>query len=324
MRIVFMGTPRFACPSLRALKDAGHEVVQVVTRQDKPTGRGKKIKAPPVKETAQELRLPVFQPQRVNSPETLAALKDLDPDVLVVVAFGAILKKSLLDLAPHGSVNVHASLLPAYRGVAPAPWALIHGERITGVTTMHMDTGVDTGPILKQLPMEVSPHETAGDLLERMAQNGADLLVETLAGLEAGSITPRPQSEAGASYAPFLEKAHGYLDLRGSAQDVFNQFRGVTPAPGARVFWNGDPVLVKQLRAIQNVSGEPYSVIEVGGRHVRLACKHGAVDLLTVRPPGKGDMDASAWARGRGIEVGTRLAQPPEFPDLSLRTAVTS
>lgn len=324
MRVVFMGTPDFACPSLQALKDAGHEVVSVVTRPDKPVGRGKKVTPPPVKVQAQSLRFPVFQPLRVNAPETVSALKALAPDVVVVVAFGAILKPALLELAPRGAVNVHASLLPAYRGVAPAPWSLIHGERITGVTTMLMDHGVDTGPILKQLPMEVSPHETAGDLLARMAQNGADLLVETLAGLEAGSITPRPQNDNGASYAPFLNKVHGYLDFRGSAQEVFDQFRGVTPAPGARVFWNGEPVLVKQLRPIDNVSGEPFRILEVGGRHVRIAAEHGAVDLLTLRPAGKGDMEAAAWARGRRIDAGLRLAAPPEFPDLTLRSTVPS
>ena len=194
-----MGTPNFACPSLQALKDAGHDVVSVVTRPDKPVGRGKKLTAPPVKVLAQELRIPVFQPLRINTPETVQAIQQLNPDVLVVVAFGAILKRSLLELAPRGAVNVHASLLPAYRGVAPAPWSLIHGERITGVSTMFMDDGVDTGPILRQLPMEVSPHETAGELLERMSQNGANLLVETLQELEAGSITPREQSDSGAS-----------------------------------------------------------------------------------------------------------------------------
>jgi len=246
-------------------------------------------------------------------------LRVLAPEILVVTAFGAILKSPLLTLAPRGAVNVHASLLPAYRGVAPVQWSLIHGRRTTGVTTMLMDEGVDTGPVLGHRALDVNPGETAGELLARLAREGGDLLVETLRGLQAGTVRPVPQSTAGVSYAPRLEKEHGFLDLTRPAVGVANQFRGVTPAPGARVFLGEEAILVGALREVPGVSGVPYTVMEIAGRHLRVATGEGAVDLLTVRPPGKKDMEGSAFARGRRLDPGGRLTPPPTVPDLSLR-----
>ena len=222
MNILFMGTPHFASASLEALVDAGHNLVGVVTRPDKPTGRGRKLTAPPVKDTAQRHGLPVIQPTKVNSGESVAVLAALNPSVVVVVAFGAILRRPLLTLAPMGAVNVHASVLPAYRGVAPVQWGLIHGDTTAGVTTMLMDEGVDTGPTLDRRLTDVNPGETSGELLTRLADLGATLLVDTIRGLEEGNLKPIPQSDIGASYAPRLEREHGYLDLTRSASEVFS------------------------------------------------------------------------------------------------------
>lgn len=323
MNVLFMGTPDFACPPLEALVRAGHQVVGVVTRADKPKGRGRTLTPPPVKELAARLGLPVLQPDKVNAPETVAALAALEPDVVVVVAFGAILRTPLLTLAPRGAVNVHASLLPAYRGVAPVQWSLIHGRRHTGVTTMLMDPGVDTGPTLDRRTVEVNPGETAGELLARLSRLGADLLVDTLAGLETGALRPIPQPESGATYAPRLDREHGYLDLSRSAAEVANQFRGVTPAPGARVFLEKEAMVVGALRPVPEIpAADPYTVLAVESRHLRVAAGSGAVDLIRVRPPGKPDMDGAAFARGRRLAAGSRLSPPPVVPDLSVRPVV--
>ncbi len=322
MNIIFMGTPEFACSSLEALHAAGHRVSAVVTRQDKPSGRGQRIVPTPVKVTAERLGLRVLQPERVNAAETVAELRALDPHVLVVAAFGAILKQPLLELASLGAVNVHASLLPAYRGVAPAQWSLIHGRRTTGVTTMLMDAGIDTGPILERHVLEVRPTETAGELLARLAEAGGSLLVDTLRGLESGLLAPTPQSDEGASYAPRLDREHGYLDFTRTAEEVVDQFRGTTPSPGARVFLGGDAILVSAVRPVAGGRGTPYTILEVAHRHLRVAAAEDAVDLLSVRPPGRNDMEGAAFARGRGLKAGDRLSPPPIVPDLSPRMAV--
>ncbi len=324
MNVLFMGTPDFSCPSLDALVAAGHRVVGVVTRPDKPTGRGRKLAPPPVKVRAQTHGLPVLQPAKVNTAESLELFRALAPDVLVVAAFGAILRQPLLDLAPRGPINVHASLLPAYRGVAPAQWSLIHGNRTTGVTIMRMDAGVDTGPIYARRVLEVRPLETAGELLDRLAREGAALLVETLAGMEGGALTPVPQPVEGASYAPRLEREHGYLDFTRTAREVVDQFRGTTPAPGARVFVGDDAVLVTAVRPVPEASGEPYRILEAAHRHLRVAAARGAVDLLQVRPPGRNDMEGAAFARGRRLAAGGRLTPPPVAPDLTLHAVAAS
>ena len=317
-----MGTPEFACPSLTYLVEAGHDVVGVVTRPDRPVGRGRKLTSPPVKRTAEEHGLQVLQVPRVNAKESVESLRALSPDVVVVVAFGAILKAPLLNLAPRGAVNVHASVLPAYRGMAPVQWSLIHGQRHAGVTTMLMDDGVDTGPTLERSVVDIHPGETSGELLARLAPLGGELLVQSLSGLEDGSLKPVPQSEIGASYAPRLEKEHGYLDLTRTAIEVANQYRGVTPAPGARVFLGEEPLIVGSLRSVPDSGGEPYTVLEVESRHLRVATGEGAVDLIRVRPAGKNDMEGSAFARGRRVEIGDKLSPPPSLPDLELKIAV--
>jgi methionyl-tRNA formyltransferase len=321
MNVLFMGTPEFACPSLTALAGSDHTVVGVVTRADKPSGRGQKIVPSPVKRLALDLGIPVLQSEKVNTPVALAAMRALDPSVLVVAAFGAILRTPLLNLAPFGALNVHASVLPAYRGVAPVPWALIHGKAASGVSLMRMDEGVDTGPVLGTRTVEAFPDETAGGLLARLALEGAELLIETLPAIEAGNATALPQDDAAATYAPRLEKEHGYLDLTRGARNAVNQFRGVTPAPGARVFLNDDPVLILDARRAPAGGGEPYAILEVGPDHLRVGAGDGAVDLRAVRPAGKPDMNAGAFARGRKLRPGDRFTPPPVVPDLSLKPA---
>lgn len=323
MNVLFLGTPDFACASLEALIRSRHRVVGVVTRPDKPTGRGRKLLPPPVKPLAEAAGIPVLQPAKVNRSEVLDEFAALRPDVVVVVAFGAILREPLLALAPRGAVNVHGSLLPAYRGMAPIQWSLIHGCRTTGVTTMLMDEGVDTGPMLLRREVPVAPGETAGELFDRLAETGGELLVETLDRLEAGDLEPTPQPAQGASYAPRVDKEHGYLDLTRTAREVSDQFRGVTPAPGARVFLGDDAVLVTELQPVADASGAPYTVLETGARHLRVAASEGAVDLLAVRPPGKQTMDAAAFARGRRLEPGTALTPPPVVPDLQLQAVAS-
>jgi len=322
MRILYLGTPEFACPGLEALVRAGHQVVGVVTRPDKPKGRGRKLVPPPLKVVAESYEIPVFQPVKVNASDAVDTLRALAPDILVVAAFGAILRPRLLTLARYGAINVHASLLPAYRGVAPVPWALIHGERVTGPSIMQLDEGVDTGPVFRRQIMEIGPTETAGDLLIRVAQTGAELLIEVLDGIGLEEVEAVPQPDEGASYAPRLEKVHGFLDLSRSAREVFSQFRGTTPAPGARVFLNGEPVLVSALRPVEEASGKPYEILEVSSRHLRVACGEGAVDLLQVRPAGKNDMEGAAFARGRRLAAGSTLSLPAELPDLGIRAIV--
>jgi len=202
--------------------------------------------------------------------------------------------------------------------VAPVQWTLIHGRRTAGVTIMQMDEGIDTGPTLARQAVDIRPMETAGELLDRLSRVGADLLVETLPGLESGDVVPVPQPVEGMSYAPRLEKEHGYLDLDRPAPRVHDQFRGVTPSPGARVILGNEPVLVRALRPVPDVSGVPYSVLEVASRHLRVAAKEGAVDLLQVRPAGRKDMDGASFARGRRLAAGDSLERPLVVPDLDL------
>ncbi|MBM3275210.1 MAG: methionyl-tRNA formyltransferase, partial [Candidatus Sericytochromatia bacterium] len=227
--IVFMGTPAFAVPSLKALIDARYQVLAAVTQPDKPAGRGQKLQPPAVKVLAQEAGIPVLQPGRLRKePESVERIRALKPDAIVVVAFGQILPQDVLDIPPAGCINVHGSLLPAYRGAGPVQWALINGERATGVTTMLMDAGMDTGPMFLKREMEILPDDDAGSLGARMSRIGADLLLETLAPYFAGSLEARVQPAEGVSMAPMLKKEHGELDFAAPAVALHSKVRGVT------------------------------------------------------------------------------------------------
>ena len=239
MKVIFMGTPDFSVGTLEALIEAGHEVVLAVTQPDKPKGRGGKMQFTPVKETAVKHGIPVFQPKKVREPECVEELRKYHADVMVVIAFGQILPKEILELTPYGCINVHASLLPKYRGAAPIQWAVIDGEQVSGVTTMQMDEGLDTGDMLLKTEVVLEEQETGGSLHDKLSEAGAKLLVETLRRLEEGSITAQKQGVSPTAYARMLDKELGNIDWTQSAEAIERLIRGLDPWPGAYTNWNG-------------------------------------------------------------------------------------
>ena len=247
MRIVFLGTSEFACPALAAVRDS-HEIALVVTQPNRPVGRHAVLTPPPVKEEADRWGLPVFQPERVNSPDALARIREARPDALVVAAYGQILKPELIDIPQLGAINIHASLLPRYRGAAPINWAIINGETETGITTFLIDPGMDTGPILMQRRIEIGPDETAGELHDRLAAIGAELIVDTLDGLVAGELTPIPQDDSKATFAPRLSRDDGRIDWAKPAREIHNLIRGTNPWPGAFTHLAGKRVKLHRSR----------------------------------------------------------------------------
>ena len=280
MRVVFMGTPQFAVPSLEALLDAGYDVVGAFTQPDRPVGRGHKLAACPVKEAALRRGVPVYQFERLRSEEGLACLRGLAPDLVVTAAFGQILSQALLDVPRLGTVNVHASLLPAYRGAAPINWCIINGETKTGVTTMLTDAGVDTGDMLLRRETDIGEMETAGELTERLAQMGAELLIETLAGYIAGEITPTKQDERLASRQPMLKKEMGRIDWTRSAAQIACQARGLNPWPCACTGYAGGVLKVYLARPAQG-EGEPGTVLVASAKEgLIVACGEGALEIL--------------------------------------------
>lgn len=298
MRIVFLGTPEFAVPTLERAFEAGHEVAAVVTQPDRPKGRGRRLAAPPVKETALRLGLPVYQPESIRTPEAIELVGSLKPDAMVVVGYGKIIPQAVIDIPPHGIVNVHASLLPRYRGAAPVQWAVANGETATGVTTMRIDAGLDTGGILLQRETAIGPRETAAELAERLAAMGAALLVETLAGLERGEIVPRPQNSAEATFAPVLKKDDGRIEWRRPAQEIANRIRGFTPWPGCYTHLRGKALEICRACAAGGGTGEPGSAHPVRGRLV-VTCGEGtALEILEVQMEGRKRMDAAAFQNG--------------------------
>ncbi len=298
MRIVFLGTPEFAVPTLERAFAAGHEIAGVVTQPDRPKGRGRQMAAPPVKEMALRLGLAVHQPERIRTPEAVELLRGLKPDAMVVVGYGKIIPQSIIDIPPHGIVNVHASLLPRYRGAAPVQWAIARGETATGVTTMRIDAGLDTGDILLQRETAIGPEETALELTQRLAAMGADLLVETLAGLERGEVVPRPQNSVAATFAPVLKKEDGLIDWARPAAEIANRIRGFTPWPRCRTHLRGRAIEISRARAGEHAAGEPGSVHPIRGRLV-VTCGEGtALEILQVQMEGGKRMDAAAFQNG--------------------------
>lgn len=314
MRIIFMGTPAFAAPSLTALLDAGYDVVAAVTQPDRPSGRGKKLVPGPVKALAISRGVEVLQFQRIRLQEGLDALGALRPDLFVTAAFGQILSQQVLDIPPLGTVNVHASLLPGYRGPAPINWCIIEGETETGVTTMLTDAGIDTGDILLQRKATIGPDETAGALTDRLSVLGADLLIETLRHIEAGDCPRTPQDEALASYHPMLKKEHGRIDWTQNASAIANRVRGVNPWPGAwTTLPDGGTLKIWSARA-GDLSGEadrtaaPGSILHADGKQgMAVRCGEGALDILELQAPNAKRMASADYLRGHPIEPGTRL-----------------
>lgn len=304
-----MGTPEFAVPSLRALVEAGYEVAGVFTQPDRPAGRGKKLSACPVKQYAQENGLKVFQFERLRRPEGVEALRALEPDMVVTAAFGQILSQALLDIPRLGTVNVHASLLPGHRGAAPVNWCIIAGESVSGVTTMLTDAGLDTGDILLKRSTPVGEEETAGELTGRLAQLGAQLLIETIRGIEAGSITPVKQDEARASYEPMLKKETGRINFELPAWQIVNLVRGVNPWPGAWTGFMGGQLKIWRARAVEAPRpGLPGEVLLANAKSgLVVACGQGALEVIEMQAPNARRMTARAYLAGKQIDEGTRL-----------------
>lgn len=301
-----MGTPEFAVPSLEALINAGHEVAAVVTQPDKPGGRGRKLTAPPVKEAALRHGIHVLQPPKIRTDEFLEELKLIAPELICVTAYGKILPGAVLDLPPHGCVNVHASLLPKYRGAAPVNWAIVRGEEVTGVTTMQMDEAMDTGDMLQRREAAIDDEDTGETLSAKLSVVGAELLTETIGLLVNGGLAPEKQDDSAATYAPILKKEDGFVDWRKPSREIRNLVRGMLPWPGAYTHLGGK--LIKIYRAdIAEGSGNPGTVIESGGGVLRIACGEGALDLTELQIEGGKRLDVRAFLAGRKIEAGTVL-----------------
>lgn len=305
MRIVFMGTPDFAVPSLQALIDAGHDVCAVYTQPDKPQGRKQILTAPPVKTLALEHDIPVFQPNTLKNEDEQARLRELAPEVIIVVAYGKLLPKAVLDIPPHGCINVHGSLLPRWRGAAPIQWAVIAGDEMAGVTTMQMAEGLDTGDMLLTYETKVGEKETAGELFDRLAQSGAELLTQTLVKLD--EITPRPQDDAQSCYAHMLDKQMAVIDWSKSAHEIDCLIRGLNPWPIALTALSGERLKVFAAEKA-NGRGEPGTVLEADPKKgLTVACGEGALKLTEIQLVGGKRMKATDFLRGHAIEVGTKL-----------------
>ena len=309
-RLIFLGTPKFAVPSLRALLDAGAPILLVVTQPDRPRGRGRRVAAPPVKQLAQERGLQVYQPEKVKSPEAVERLTALGPSCLVVVAYGQLLPGEILKIPPLGAVNVHASLLPKYRGPAPIHWALIQGETETGVTTMFMDVGMDTGDILLQRKVVIQPEETAGSLHDHLAEEGAKVLVETLYLLKRGDLEPRAQDSSQATYAPMLLKEDGKVDWHEAAKRICCRIRGLDPWPGGFTSWQGKRLKLFGCRALSiSTQAEPGTVIAAAEDGLQVAAGEGAVLIETLQLEGGRPLAVPDFLRGHPFQVEDKLGE---------------
>ena len=309
MRIVFMGTPDFAVGALEALAQSGHEIAAVVTQPDKPKGRGKMQQMTPVKETALRLGLPVFQPVRVREEAFVEQMRELAPDVIVVSAFGQIIPGALLELPKYGCINIHASLLPRYRGAAPIQWAVIDGEAVSGVTIMRMDAGLDTGDMLARTEVPLTPDETGGSLFEKLCRAGAELLTETLPKLEAGTLVPEKQPEESPTpYARMIRKEDGRLDWTMDAAALERRIRGFNPWPSAYTSINGKTLKIWKAETADGGSEkEPGTVTAADKKGFCVQTGEGILKVLEVQLQGKKRMDAAAFLRGFQVKPGTRL-----------------
>ncbi|MCM1178806.1 MAG: methionyl-tRNA formyltransferase [Clostridium sp.] len=313
MKVVYMGTPDFAVNTLEAIVKAGHEVMLVVTQPDKAKGRSKKLVCTPVKEKALEYGLPVAQPEKVREDSFISELCRLAPDVIVVVAFGQILPERILKIPKYGCINVHASLLPAYRGAAPIQWAVIDGLKETGVTTMYMEKGLDTGDIICQSRIPLAGDETGGSLFERLSGEGAALLLTTLEQLEGGTAVRTKQDDSKSSYAKMLTKEMGRLDFSGDAAALERLIRGLNPWPSAYTSINGKNLKIYQAEVVleETLSDkhDPGTVLSVDKKSFTVRCKSGALRVLNLQLEGKKRMDTSAFLLGYEVKAGTKLGE---------------
>lgn len=308
MRIVFMGTPDFSVPTLEALVEAGHEVVGVVTQPDKPKGRGKAVLMTPVKEKAIELSIPVYQPVKAREESFIETLRKINPDVCVVIAFGQILPKAILDIPRYGCVNIHASLLPRYRGAAPLQWVVLNGEKETGITTMMMDVGMDTGDMLEKTVVPMDRKETYGSIHDKLSVLGGELIVSTLAKIEDGTIISTPQKDEEATYTKKIVKSMGEIDWTLEAEVIERYIRGLNPWPSAYTSWNGKTLKIWDADVIaEEYPGVCGEVVLVDKNSVLVKAGKGALSLTSLQLEGKKRMDTDAFLRGYQIEKGTVL-----------------
>ena len=308
LRTVFMGTPDFALPTLQGLLDAGVELIGVYTQPDRPKGRGKKLAASPVKELALKHEIPVYQPLKLRDPQAVEELQALRPDLIVVVAYGQILPKAVLEIPTYHCINVHASLLPRYRGAAPINKAIIDGETETGVTTMLMDVGLDTGDMLVKRSLPIGPEETAGRLHDRLAQLGREAMEETLERLCAGTLVPEKQDDDLSCYAPMLKKEDGLIDWQQSALQIHNRVRGLDPWPGAYTHLDEEILKIAATRVEPELSGEPGEILSADKTGVRVACGEGGLVIGELQLPGKKRLAAINFLSGHPVFPGTRLS----------------
>ena len=319
MRIVFMGTPDFSVPALKALVEAGHQVIAVVTQPDKPKGRGKEVQMTPVKIQAMEYGIPVYQPAKVREASFVEVLKGLEADVYVVIAFGQILPKAVLELPKYGCINIHASLLPKYRGAAPIQWCVIDGERETGITTMMMDVGLDTGDMLEKAVIPIEEKETGGSLHDKLSMAGGDLILSTLKKLEEGTLVRTPQTDEGTCYAKMLTKSLGDIDWNQGAVSIERLIRGLNPWPSAYTMWNGKTIKIwsadvttgREAAAFLSESGLPSETgitpgtVVCSDKHSLVVCTgDGLLSVRELQMEGKKRMDTPAFLRGYPIPEG--------------------
>jgi methionyl-tRNA formyltransferase len=307
LNLIFCGTPRFAVPTLEKLIDAGFRIPLVVTQPDRPKGRGLELVQSPVKQSALKLNLPITQPERIKTnDEFRAQLTALNPDAIIVVGYGRIIPPWMLDLPPLGNLNLHASLLPKYRGAAPIQWAIANGETVTGVTTMRIDAGLDTGDILQQHALAIAPDDTAETLAPRLAAIGADLMVETLCSLQAGTLHPRPQDNSQATLAPILKKEDGLVNFSRTAVEIINRIRGFQPWPGAYTKFRGKTLQIIQARPA--TEAVPQSELHADANRLIVGCgNHTSLELLEIQLEGKKRTPAADFLRGYRPHPGEKL-----------------
>jgi methionyl-tRNA formyltransferase len=309
MRIVFMGTPDFAVPCLQTLIDNNHQVVGVITQPDRAKGRGNKLTPPPVKILAEKYELPVFQPDKVKTPEFVEKLRELAPDVIVVVAFGQILSQAILDIPPKGCINVHGSLLPKYRGAGPIQWSIINGDKTTGVTTMFMDKGVDTGDMILKREFDIDIKDTYETLHNKMSLVGAEVLIETLALIEQGKAPRTPQNHEEHTNAPMLDKNTGKVDWTKSAVEIYNLIRGTYPWPGAYSTYMEKKfkIFSSEIYQENTKNAESGKIIEIGKDYILVSCGMGFIKIMELQFENEKRMGVEAYLRGHNLESGSKL-----------------
>ncbi len=329
MKIVFLGTPEFAVPCLRELYNAGHEIAAVFSQPDRPSGRGYKLKAPPVKEFAVANGLNIHQPEKIKSEEAISIIQDINPEVIVVVAYGQILSKKLLDIPQHGCINVHASLLPKYRGAAPINWALIRGEKVTGVTTMFMDVGLDTGDMLLKAELPIEECDNAGTLFSKLSELGSNLIIETLEGIKKGTLSRIPQDNTISTYAPLLSRDQSRIDWDKSSKEINDLIRGMNPWPTAWTTLNDKKIKIFEAKILEKsllsgeensvenndskfviesgISIEPGTILKSYKDSLVIACREGQLEILELQAENEKKMKVSEYLKGHRIESGNIL-----------------